>query len=99
MATASITDGIIPGVQAECILDRPREWPTGVCECFYLRLGVFKEAGRDSVAWLIISPTGNCESEYRRIGIGTTFAWGQDLVQELNYDVFVAGKRTELTLV
>jgi hypothetical protein len=30
MATASITDRTIPGVQAECILDRPREWPTGV---------------------------------------------------------------------
>ena len=96
---ATMVEGIIPGVLVECVLDRPEEWPEGCCECFFLRLGIFSSDGRDSVAWLLISPTDARESKYRRIGIGNTIAWGPGDARAIDYDVFVAGKRTQLTLV
>ena len=91
----TIVDGTMVGIEVECIFDRPREWPGGVCDCLCLWLGVFSKAGRHSVVWLLVSPTGTCESEYRRIGIGNTITRWRPIAD----DVFVAGKRTQLTLV
>ena len=98
--TATIVDGIIPGVPAICVLDRPEEWPEGCSECLFLRLGVSSPDGAGSVVWLLILPTDARESEYRRIGIGHTTTWAPGGgVRAIDYDAFVAGKRTQLTLV
>jgi hypothetical protein len=98
--TVSVVKGILHGVPLMFVLDQPSEWPETLFSCFCLRLGVFNNDRRDSVALLLVVPSGGRRNEFRRIGVGETVVWGaKEDKGPIDYDIFVAGKRMELTMV
>jgi hypothetical protein len=98
--TVSVVKGILHGVPLMFVLDQPSEWPETLISCFCLRLGVFNNDGRDSVALLLVVPSGGRRNDFRRIGVGETVVWGaKEDKGAIDYDIFVAGKRMELTMV
>ncbi|KAG4437975.1 hypothetical protein IFR05_006556 [Cadophora sp. M221] len=100
--TVTAVEGVLHGVVIKCVLDQPSEWAGTLCSCFCLRLGVFDADRRDSVALLLVIPTSGPEGEFRRIGVAETVVWGgaeEDRRGGIDYDIFVAGERVELTMV
>jgi hypothetical protein len=98
--TVSVVEGILNGVPLMFVLDQPSEWPETLFSCFCLRLGVFNNDGRDSVALLLVVSSGGSRNDFRRIGVGETVVWGtKEDKGAIDCDIFIAGKRMELIMV
>ncbi|KAH8654951.1 heterokaryon incompatibility protein-domain-containing protein [Tricladium varicosporioides] len=98
--TATVIEGILHGVPVSFILDQPSEWPETIISCYCLRLGIFNNDRRDSVALLLVVPTGGHQNNFRRIGVGETVVWGAEEDKgPIDYDIFIAGKRIELKML
>lgn len=49
---------------------------------------------------LLVVPSGGRRNDFRRVGVGETVLWGaKEDKGAIDYDIFVAGKRMELTMV
>lgn len=98
---SDVVEGVVPNAHVVCMLDVNEKPTSQIYNCWCLRVGSYNDGDGRSICFLLLKEEGGPKGKrFSRIGVAETdVRRSTGTYEPVPRDVFVAGQRSELTLI